>query len=298
MTDIVLHHTDTLDDDGPLRLLRSAKAVRLHAIEPEAYLLQTGQAIGLNTQLKELYRALEAVVMRADLLRAAILYTEGGIYLDLDTVTVASLLPLLDTQMFVGSELIVWPDYVRRSHSPLLWARHLALDVIRKMCRSIPHGWQAFRLLQNLYVRQANNAVMGAEASSTFLADYLGQMAALPAGQIASRTALGPTALQEVVERHTALNIKLHAPGVFSPLPPEISEHWFRLVQRPKVQDVLLPQTRVVHWYASVRTKSLVARIDPVYLVENRHRQLYSALAYSCIGNSAAFSGCVKDHAQ
>ena len=147
-------------------------------------------------------------------------------------------------------------------------------------------------------MRQANNAAMGAEANSAFLADYLGEMAALPIGQIANRTALGPGALQKVVDKHISSDIKLHEPGVFSPLSPEISEHWFRVVQHPQLLEVLLPETRVVHWYASVRTKSLVARIDPAYILKNRHNQLYSALIYSCIGHSAAFSVWAREHPQ
>ena len=41
---------------------------------------------------------------------------------------------------------------------------------------------------------------------------------------------------------------------------------------------VLGPDTRVAHWYASVRTKSRVAQINPSYIWAHRHDQLYSAL--------------------
>jgi hypothetical protein len=48
---------------------------------------------------------------------------------------------------------------------------------------------------------------------------------------------------------------------------------------------VLSAETRVVHWYASVGTKSRVALIDPNYVRKHRESQLYSALAWSCIRN-------------
>ena len=41
---------------------------------------------------------------------------------------------------------------------------------------------------------------------------------------------------------------------------------------------VLGSDTRVAHWYASVRTKSRVAQISPGYVRAHRHGQLYSAM--------------------
>ena len=42
---------------------------------------------------------------------------------------------------------------------------------------------------------------------------------------------------------------------------------------------MLRPSTRVVHWYASVKTKHLVPRIDEAYVEEHASTQLFSALA-------------------
>jgi hypothetical protein len=46
---------------------------------------------------------------------------------------------------------------------------------------------------------------------------------------------------------------------------------------------VLSAETRVVHWYASVRTKARVASITPAYIREHRNRELYSALVWACV---------------
>ena len=70
---------------------------------------------------------------------------------------------------------------------------------------------------------------------------------------------------------------------MFYPLAPEISEHWFRTVRVVRLNEVLSADTRVAHWYASVRTRPLVAQISPRYVREHRGRQLYSALVCSCI---------------
>jgi len=284
LPEIILHHTDILEDGDKLRALKYASRVRLSQIRPENYLAQTGKALGLGDELVVLYRKLEKPVMRADILRAAILYSEGGIYMDLDTITVASLLPLIGTRDFVGLEFIVWPRFVRLSRSPALWARHLTLDLLRKLLRRMPHGWRVFKRVAKFYVRSVNNAVMGAEANSRFFSGYLHAMLRLPRERQTRLYGLGPRLLQEVVDQYAHQDLTIQDPQVFYPLPPEISEHWFRIGKSVALNDVLSADTRVVHWYASVRTEHLVARITPKYVLENRARQLYSALVYSCIG--------------
>ena len=219
--------------------------------------------------------------MRSDILRAAILYSHGGLYADLDTVTVASLLPLLPKQSFVASERIVWPAVARGSRSPAVLARHLPLDRARWACRRLPQGWRLFRRLERLYPRAVNNAVMGAEAGAPVLAAYLRAMAIVPAERLSGRYALGPHLLADVVAAHPGVTVQ--PPPVFAPLPPEISEHWFRRVRRPSLAAMLRPETRIVHWYASVRTRARVAAIDPAYIHAHRDREPYSALVHASI---------------
>jgi hypothetical protein len=280
---IIIHHTDSLNDGPELRALRGAAPVQLSRIDPAAYLTEAGRRLGVGGALAALYGGVESPVVRADILRAAILYRQGGVYLDLDTITTASLRPLLDTPQFVGSEFIVWPHVVRASRSPFVWARHLSLDLLRKILRQIPQGWKLFRRIERLYVRGVNNAVMGAEADSPLLRDYLHAMLAVPLERRAEPYALGPDLLQAVVDRYQEGDLTIQAPEVFYPLPPEISEQWFRIGPRVSLDTVLSAETRVVHWYASVRTKSRVAQITPHYVQTHRDHQLYSALVCACI---------------
>ena len=285
LPEIVLHHTDALEEGAALAALRQTPRVRLSRIDPIACLMQAGQKLGAGDGLTVCYSRLTNPAARIDVLRAAILYLEGGLYLDMDTVTTNSLLPLLNTRQFVGCEFIIWPHFARTSRSPALLARTLILDLTRKMMRRTPDGWKIFRRIEKFCYRGINNAVMGAEADSPLFEDYLRAMLRVPPERQPQPYALGPDLLQEVVGRYARDDLTIQEPHVFYPLPPEISEHWFRIGRGIRLEAVLSAETRVVHWYASVRTKSLVALIDPNYVREHRESQLYSALAWSCIRN-------------
>lgn len=95
--------------------------------------------------------------------------------------------------------------------------------------------------------------------------------------------ALGPDLRQDAVDRYGQDDLTVQEPQVFYPLPPEIFEHRSRIVRDVRLNDVLSAKTRVVQWYASVRTESRIAPIDPKYVREHRDSQLYSALVCSCI---------------
>ncbi|MGH8220692.1 MAG: glycosyltransferase [Steroidobacteraceae bacterium] len=283
LAEIFLHHTDAIEADAKRRALERCPRVRLSRLDPADCLTRAGHAVGVGEELLAIYRELANPAIKSDLLRVAILYLEGGVYLDLDTVTTASLRPLLDAPQFVGCERIVWPHSVRSSRSAAVWCRSIALDLLRKGMRRAPGGWAMFRRVESLYYRGINNAVMGAEANSRFCALYLRAMAALPAQRRSELYALGPDLLQEVVDQFSAGDLNIAEPQVFYPLAPEISEHWFRVSRRVRLEAVLSRETRVVHWYASVRTRSKIAAIDPGYVREHRDRQLYSALVCACI---------------
>ena len=283
--DVVLHHTDALEDGREIRALRQARGVRLSRVDPTDVLTQAAQFLGAGEALVEMYSRLKSPVVRSDILRAAILFTRGGVYLDLDTITTRSFRPLLDAPCFLGGEYVVWPLAIRQRRTPALWLRQIGLDVLRKMLRSAPGGWRAFRAVQRLYFMNVNNAVMGAEAGTPLLAAYLRAMLKLPPERQGLPYALGPDLLQIVVEDAPAGSVVVHEPDTFSPLPPEISEHWFRIGRLTSAAAVLPDTTRVVHWYASIRTAELAAHISPAYVRENRRQQMYSQIVHEKIGH-------------
>jgi hypothetical protein len=287
LSEVILHHTDVLQDGPEFRALAQASGVRLSRIDPTDVLARAGQALGAGASeaLMEMYRRLESPVVRSDILRVAILLTRGGVYLDMDTVTTRSLRPLLDTACFLGWEYVVWPLAARQHRTPALWLRQISLDAVRKLLRLAPGGWRAFRAVQGSYFRNVNNAVMGAEPGAPLLVAYLRAMLQVPPECQGLPYMLGPDLLQAVIEADSQSGLVIHRPEVFYPLPPEISEHWFRIGPLGPVEAILATDTRVVHWYASVRSRPLVAHISPAYVQDNRGRQLYSRLVHSMIGH-------------
>src|ERR1700754_3492856 len=70
----ILNHTDALEDCAETRALTGAAGVTLHRIDPLAYLTEAGDALGVGDALALLYGRIGSPVMRADILRAAILF--------------------------------------------------------------------------------------------------------------------------------------------------------------------------------------------------------------------------------
>jgi hypothetical protein len=110
--------------------------------------------------------------------------------------------------------------------------------------------------------------------------------------------ALGPDLLERMFSRlDPKLRPRVEKPDVFYPLPPEVSEHWFRERSSLALEAVLPVSTCVVHWYASVRTRDQAGEIDMEYILANRSKQFYSALVCSAVpaieghGNAETVAG-------
>lgn len=278
--DVILHHTDDLEDGPVLDALRASPAIRISKIDPQALLNTVGRELGIGGELNSIYCRISSPAILSDILRAAILYREGGVYLDVDTVTVAPYPFLTEIRQFIGVEHIVWPYWVKSSISPIIWGRTLALDVMRKAMRLAPEGWRLFRIFEGLYYRGINGAIMGGEPKAPLFEIYLRYMATLPTDKQSKPNALGPDLLQALVEEGKIQNLVVYGPEYFYPFAPEISEHWFRSCRDAPValSAALKPKTVVVHWYGSVRTKYYVDQICPRYIREHKKTQLYSAL--------------------
>jgi hypothetical protein len=278
---VVLHHDGALGDGaaggaeggaggrggaGVLAAL-GARDVEARRLRPDDVAERAG-----GPALVDVLRRLTQPAGRVNVLRAAILAVEGGVYLDADTVTVRTLGPLCATAgAFCGEERIVFPAALLGTRSPLAWAvaglRHAARDLMRRH----PDGWRAFRVVEPLYARAVNNAVLASAPGHPFLQDLLARMTALPRERQTVRFALGTHLLQRAVAewRPDAAGahgpLVVHPPRVFYPLAPELSAHWIReRADAPAAARAFLaPDTRVVHWYASVRTRGVEERLRP-----------------------------------
>lgn len=273
---VVLHHDDDLAAAQSWPELTALPRFEARRIDVPAILRASG---GDAPVLEALHASLRAPSARANVLRAAILAGEGGLYLDLDTVTLADLGPLLGAGVVCGLEHVIYPGWVTRSVNPVVRLRSLALGAAREALRRMPDGWRAFRRIEGVYPVAVNNAVLGAAKGHPFVQGLLDAMARVPAARRMVRFALGTHLLQERVAAYRGADLVVHPPPVFFPLAPEISEHWFRPTRRVALDEMLGRDTRVVHWYASVRTARIVPRIDPAWVDAHAVDVPFAALA-------------------
>ncbi len=273
---VILHHADDLSQSPWWGELSAIPDFEARKLEPEALLSRCPQ----GQQLVTIYRELTEPAGKANMMRAALLYLEGGVFLDSDTVTVASFRPLMSLGgVFCGEERINRPYAVRVSRSLKVLIPMFIRRLIRSALRELPRGWKAFRSIEHFYPAAVNNAVLGSEPGHPFISQLLGRMVALPAERRTVRYALGTHLLQQLVADYRGPDLRIMTPHRFYPLGPEISIHWFRHTRHARISEVLRPDTILVHWYASVRTKSIVPQINPAYVKARSQTQLFSALA-------------------
>jgi hypothetical protein len=274
---VVLHHSHDLTRQPWWPDVASEPAF-------EARRLDAGAALegcaGFGGALNDLYRDLPDARARANVLRMALLSNEGGVYLDTDTLTLRPFEDLLARGgAFCGVERLVFPAALSGSSAPGRFALALARHLVRDGLRRLPGGWRWFRRIERFYPVAVNNAVFGAAAGSAFVTELLARMLAIPRRRRAVRYELGTTLLQRAVAEYRGQELVVHPPRVFYPLGPEISEHWFKRSDPGALSQVLSPETRVVHWYASVRTARFTRAANPSYVRAHAGKQLFSALA-------------------
>ncbi len=272
---VFLHHEEELANDDVVAALTAAPAVELRRLAPETLL---GGINAFGRRLVAVYQRLSTPAARANMVRAAILAKEGGVYLDTDTITLREFTPLLDCGIFCGTEHIVLPGSLYRRRHPLPWIRAGLKLAARDLCRRLPNGWRTFRYIEKFYEQAVNNAVLGAEKGHPFCSTLLERMIEMDPRRQLVRYSLGTHLLQELVAEYRDPDLIVHPPPVFYPLGPEISQHWFRHHPEPPPAEVFTPETICAHWYGSVRTVRLIPRIDPAYIRSRAETQWFSAL--------------------
>jgi len=280
-----LHHADALEDLPHVVALRGLPNVELVALDD---LSLCEEAAG--PKLAELCSALESPVARSNLVRTALVYRDGGVYLDMDTLTIRSFDAVRATAPgFVGEEHIVFPREVVESWDLRVKAKAYLKTTVRDVFRRLPHGYRYFPRIERHYHRAVNGAIMGGVAGHRLFREYLEAMTKVPKARWNRPHALGTHLLQATYAAYDGDDLRAFPPPVFYPLPPEISAHWFRHY-RDGVDaiEVIDPATCCVHWYASVRTKKVVATmVDDARIREMSGRQLFSSLARRVLDGEA-----------
>ncbi|MFT4702701.1 MAG: hypothetical protein ACI81R_000387 [Bradymonadia bacterium] len=229
--------------------------------------------------LHALFQQLEAPAARANMVRAAILGGEGGVYLDTDVITMRHMDDLRSRYgAFCGVEHVVFPATTVRSRSLLTRAGALVKTFRRDLYRRRDGGWRDIRRHEHTFAAAANNAVLASEPGHPFIESLIDGMLAVPPERQLKRFALGTHLLQDVVHRYDGDGLGVLAPPVFYPLGPEISQHWFREGTAAHVDELVLPETRGVHWYASVRTREIVPLVDADWVRANEDSVALAAL--------------------
>jgi hypothetical protein len=274
---VIVHHRDDLSAQPWFAALRDLHQVATERLDHNALFDACGSELAQS--LRRRWHDTRSWSQRSDIIRKVILWLRGGVYLDIDTVTIASLAELCDQhEVFLGEESICYSAKVARSYNPWWWTTAFLRAAGRHLFRLTPGGWQWFRSIEPWYVRTVNGAVLGSIPKSRLLGTALHQIATLHPEGLRRRSAMGPHLLQELLASGHFPEVTVLPTWTFYPLPPEISEHWFHLQSHPGAQQVLSPGTRVVHWYASVRSRTWVPRFDPEWAKAHADRQLLSDL--------------------
>lgn len=280
---VVLHHGDDLSQSAVWPELVALPGFRARRIDAPAMLGATGPGADA---LLDIYGRLVEPQARANVLRAAILHNEGGVYLDLDTLTLKSMTGLRHAcGAFCGEEHILPPHPPPPGQPPALAPKLIRFAArVREMCRRLPHGWRYFRVIERCYPRCANNAVLGARPGHPLTRRLLDGMIDMPEAQQSRRFALGVELLQKTLAESRDPDFRLLPPRTFYPLAPVISHHWFQMRSRtPPLHAVLDARTLVVHWYASIHVRGILPSINADYVRRHADRQLFSALALSLL---------------
>jgi len=242
--------------------------VEIRRRDPEAVLMEVPE---IGQKLVDLHRAVPAnyPAGRSNLVRLAILASEGGWYLDFDTLCAARLDSVAATGAVIGEEWVWRYDQERVSSGfalkmvPSVVAFAISwMGARTNLLR--PHGWTESVLRRVWGRKELNNAVIGAEPGHSWILRLL----ELACGQDPSvRFALGPALVNLGWNRPGSAELPLRTgTEVFYQFPPSQTSRYFR----SPVRD--LPDRAVVLHWCSSNHRELVRSLDAVALRERRNQ--------------------------
>ena len=284
--------------------LRGLERVSVVGIEPDAVFSR------LPTEVKSVGTIFHKIPessasARSNILRYALLYLNGGVYLDFDTVVTRSLSDLAGHQSFIGEEN-VWvgdEDRVAGKWWVCLYPRNL-FWLTSWLLRRADSAWFSGKLhiaraLEKTDAiwskKQPNNAVMGAVAQSPFIRELL--LACLDT-DFTVRYATGPTLVSQVAANFPHLVSTLPVNYFYSVAPGES----FRFFADRTL--TLSSEAYLIH-YAASNHKKLIPVIDAtcswtrsshtvmaglIADVENRYSEEKNEESVSCIDEQPLIS--------
>jgi hypothetical protein len=213
---------------------------------------------------------------RANILRMAILYKRGGIYLDTDTITVAGFDDLLGYEGFCGTEPVVYPYEVRANPTLVSLVSPWIKKQYRRLCVKLPSGYRLYRKSGFAYKEAVNNAVIGSAPGNPIWSEAFARINAMSEAEINVRFRMGTHLLQELSNNKPSQRMHVLPSKYFYPLGPEISAFWFKQKYSAHLIDMLYKETRVVHWYNSLEQSYIKEPLTFDWLRANPTTPLYA----------------------
>lgn len=250
-----------------------SRVAEIRSQDPEEIL---GGVAGYGTRLVELHRSIAPTYHagRSNLVRLAILYAEGGWYLDFDTLTAGSLHALSQSERAVVGEELVWKDdelRVAQGFGLAMVPSSLAFGVSWLLARiGLSDRSVIERSLRALWSKaELNNAVLACEPGHP----WFGRLIELACEQDPSiRFALGPALVNRAWrEPGHAPRPRRMAPGAFYQFPPSQTCRYFR-------GGILPAEALVLHWCSS-NHKKLIPQLGPDWIAKNASSSPWAARA-------------------
>ncbi|MCB9496563.1 MAG: hypothetical protein H6686_06725 [Fibrobacteria bacterium] len=252
----------------------------IRPIDPEAVL---GALPEVGGRLVELHRAIAPRYHagRSNLVRLAVLSTEGGWYLDFDTLTIASLEDLSERCSAVVGEEWVWAhdeERVAKGYNWTMVPSTVAFGASWVLARlGLPPDSRSESFLRGIWGRrELNNAVLACEPGHA----WVGRLLDLATRQDPSvRFGLGP-ALVNLAWRSpegAPLPTRL-GPEAFYQFPPSQTNRYFR-------SSVLPEGARILHWCSS-NHRDEVSRMDAAWIRRHSRSSPWAAHARSLLETS------------
>jgi len=261
---IILWCSDPLDGNRHFEEIKNLENVSVRQLTADTLFdfVDTSKCTFDVSLLKEIYQTIESHITRSNIARAAALYFEGGVYLDIDTLVIRDFAPLLKYPGFLGTEHVLWPYTAIKRYDLYRFLWGPALGWLRKFSGLMPGGIYLYYLTNRLYSTAVNGAIMGFEKGHPFLAKLLTHSTEVPRSEWQLKHRLGTHALQQVVSEYKRNDLKIFDTSHFYPLGPVVSRQYFRPQYNLKktMARIIRPSTYAIHWYASV---SELMRINP-----------------------------------
>lgn len=217
----------------------------------------------------QLFHELKSPATRANLLRLAVLYRWGGVYLDTDVIAVQPWDDLLSLSGFCGVEPVALPAHLFGSFNPIHWVVCGMRFAWRELCTRLPKGEQWFRIFEGHFAMAANNAVMGSEPGNPVLQKAFTLIAQMDPQIQRKRFRLGTHLLQQLTGNRSSPHMTVFPSNYFYPVGPEVSCHWFRKGSAHRLEQMIYPETKVVHWYNSVEARYLKEPLNAHWVDRN-----------------------------